>query len=280
MRTCSAWILPRLVPRSLGPDRSYARKPWMLRSSARVHESVTPPRGRAQRPTRAATAHEKEGDVDTTVSKPRPWTQEMVVVHRALRREFRLLADNVGRTPAGDRDRPERLASHADLMIELLHHHHTGEDELLWPRLRQRCPAACGLVDRMVAQHNELVAIVERVTPQLAKWRADPRPETTVPLAASLAALSEGLCTHTCDEEPNVLPVIEEHVTPAEWAELGERGRAAVPGDRQMFVLGLLLEEATDDERERWLAQMPVEARRAFETVGRTQYEAEVATLR
>jgi hypothetical protein len=47
-----------------------------------------------------------------------------------------------------------------------------------------------------------------------------------------------------------------------------------------MFVLGMLLEEATDEERERWLAQMPVEARTAFESVGRTLYEAEIAALR
>jgi hemerythrin-like domain-containing protein len=218
--------------------------------------------------------------VDDNGNEPRPWTQEMVVVHRALRREFRLLADQVGRTAEGDTAQAGRLASHADLMIDLLHHHHTGEDELLWPLLRQRCPAECALVDRMLAQHHELVAIVDRLTPQLAEWSADPRPETTVPLAASFAELSDGLCTHTCDEEPNVLPVIEEHVSAAEWAELGERGRAAVPVDRQMFVLGLLLEEATDDERERWLAHMPVEARRAFETVGERMYEAEIAALR
>jgi hemerythrin-like domain-containing protein len=218
--------------------------------------------------------------MDNNGNETRPWTQEMVVVHRALRREFRLLADHIGRTAEGDTAKAGRLAAHADLMIDLLHHHHTGEDELLWPLLRQRCPAACALVDRMLAQHNELVATVERLTPELAEWRNHPRPETTVPLAASFAALSGGLCTHTCDEEPNVLPVIEEHVTVSEWAELGERARAAVPGDRQMFVLGLLLEEATDEERERWLAQMPAEARTAFETIGRPMYEAEIAALR
>ena len=218
--------------------------------------------------------------MDSTMDRARPWTQEMVVVHRALRREFRLLAANIGRTAAGDTARADRLAAHADLMIGLLHHHHTGEDELLWPLLRERCPANCGLVDRMLAQHQELVAIVEQLTPQLAKWRTDPQPETTEPVAESFAALADGLCSHTHDEEPNVLPVIEEHVTIAEWAELGQRGRAAVPGDRQMFVLGLLMEEATDEERERWLGQMPVEARTLFESVGRSSYEAEIAALR
>jgi hypothetical protein len=63
-------------------------------------------------------------------------------------------------------------------------------------------------------------------------------------------------------------------------AELGERARAAVPGDRQMFVLGLLLEEATKEERERWLAHLPVEARRAFETFGQASYDAEIAAMR
>ena len=68
----------------------------------------------------------------------KPWTQEMIIVHRVFRRELSFLAGAVGTVPTGDTARAKVLADHCTFATMMLHHHHAGEDELLWPRLKER----------------------------------------------------------------------------------------------------------------------------------------------
>ena len=60
-------------------------------------------------------------------------THEMAVIHRAFRRESRLLSDLIAAVPAGDRARARTLSAHLRWYRAGLHNHHQGEDELLWP---------------------------------------------------------------------------------------------------------------------------------------------------
>ena len=66
--------------------------------------------------------------------------RDMIVVHTAMLREFRLAPAAVRRTLPGDRSRARAVAGHVRFLCDLLHHHHEGEDELLWPTLRSRTP--------------------------------------------------------------------------------------------------------------------------------------------
>jgi hemerythrin-like domain-containing protein len=218
--------------------------------------------------------------VSAEVTTQRPWTQEMVIVHRAVRREFRLLAENIPHVAAGDTRRASRMAAHADFMLDILHHHHTGEDELLWPLLRQRCAPDVDLIDRMETQHLALVAVVDQIVPALAAWRAAPATESAAVLAGLFAQLNTGLAEHMDDEEANILPLCEQYLSVAEWGQLAARAQQTIEPDRMLFVLGLLMEEATEDEQERWLAGMPEKVAEVFDIVGRGQYAQEVATLR
>jgi hypothetical protein len=44
------------------------------------------------------------------------------------------------------------------------------------------------------------------------------------------------------DEERHILPLVEEHLTAAEWEEFGERDRAGIASDRVLVRLGRLLD--------------------------------------
>ena len=65
-------------------------------------------------------------------------THEMVVIHRAFRRESRLLGDLIAAAPDGDTERAAVLGRHLAWYQSGLTNHHHGEDELLWPLLHQR----------------------------------------------------------------------------------------------------------------------------------------------
>lgn len=63
----------------------------------------------------------------TTSTTPGTDTRDMIVVHTALRREFRLVPGLVRDTPVGDVARASSVAAHLELMTSFLHLHHTGE---------------------------------------------------------------------------------------------------------------------------------------------------------
>jgi hemerythrin-like domain-containing protein len=57
-------------------------------------------------------------------------------------------------------------------MLDFLHTHHTGEDELLFPLLRERAALDPRLMDRMDAQHAQVDDAVAAIGAQLPAWTA------------------------------------------------------------------------------------------------------------
>lgn len=61
--------------------------------------------------------------------------------------------------PAGDVPRAKQIAAHPAEVLSTLHHHHTGEDELLWPKLLQRAEMERPLIERMESQHGQVAEL-------------------------------------------------------------------------------------------------------------------------
>ena len=205
----------------------------------------------------------------------RPQTWEMVVVHRFFRRKFGALPALVRAVPAGDAARAAVLLAHLRELAETLHHHHTAEDELVWPLLLERVDLERPLVLRMEEQHERVAALLDRAQAQATAFGRDASRAAGEALAVTLTSLTAALEEHLDDEEREVLPVVERHMTLAEWNAVGERARASVPKDRLLVQLGHILEGCSPEEARRFLAQLPVPARLAWRLVGRRAYAAE-----
>ena len=215
-----------------------------------------------------------------TTTVERPWVQEMVVVHRVFRRESRLLPDLVRGVRPGDVERARFLAGMFREYDHGLHSHHTSEDAMLWPKLLARVDLDAELVLRMEQQH-EVVARGLRVgAERLAPWVADASAAARDALAEAMDRHRQDLLVHLDEEERSVLPLVAEHITVAEWNELGEAARSHTPKDKLLFMLGALLEEATPDETARFLSHLPVPARLLWHTVGRRQYAKQMRKVR
>ena len=141
----------------------------------------------------------------------------MIVVHTALRREFRLTADAIGAATPGDRARAAVLTGHLTFLLDLLHHHHAGEDKLLWPKLLSRAPAdTVPLVDLMQAQHEELDSLMTQCRSVAGDWQADPGQAVRDRLAGLVAELYTRLAEHLAAEERDVLPIAAAHLSEPE----------------------------------------------------------------
>ncbi len=207
-------------------------------------------------------------------------TTDMVIVHRAFRREFRLLPDMTRAVAASDVQKAGSVAAHAHEMIDALHHHHKGEDDLLWPLLRARAELDRELIERMESQHEAIAAVLGHVATLLPQWGLRPDPARRDLLSEQLVETSRLLTEHLADEEQHVLPLAEKHITATEWAQLGRRGIAAIPKNRLLVFLGHMLEEASPIERAHMLQTIPVPGRIAFRAVGERKHRKEVTALR
>lgn len=207
-------------------------------------------------------------------------TSDMVIVHRMFRRECALLPHLVAAVARGDVTQARTVARHAREVLDMLHHHHVGEDELLWPRLSERTRFHTDLLARMDSQHQGLAVLLADTATAFAAWQGAPAATTGRALTTLLEQLSAGLNEHFDEEEAAVLPIVERVITAAEYQEVGQRGLTSIPLTRRLVVLGYLLEGATPQERSDFLAAIPRPARLAYRLIGERQHRHETARLR
>jgi hemerythrin-like domain-containing protein len=182
----------------------------------------------------------------------------MVVVHDALRREFAALPGLVSAVAPGDTARTQVVADHIHLLFTLLHHHHEGEDRVLWPVLLTRVPAEMvPVVEPMERQHGAIHAALQESTRLLDSWRGDASGTDRDLLAASLDELGTLLGEHLADEEQHVLPLAGRHLSTAEWRRLGEEGMAGVPKRQLPLVLGMLMQVGDPEVVDAMVAELP-----------------------
>jgi hemerythrin-like domain-containing protein len=215
-----------------------------------------------------------------TASAPLTDVHDMVVVHRVFRREFRLLPALVRAVAPGDTARAAVVAGHARMILTGLHLHHTGEDELLWPKLLERCPPDAGLVHRMEAQHARVEAAIEHLGPALERWEAEARPAVSEEVASGLETLGAALLEHLDDEEREILPMAARHVTQQEWGRLGQHGAGKVSASQMIIMFGAVLEETTPEERAEMLKVVPFPVRILMTTVLAGRYRRYITRVR
>lgn len=166
----------------------------------------------------------------TTAESPLVDVRDMIVVHTALLREFRLAPAAVARVAAGEVRQTAIVDRHLQLLCTLLHHHHAGEDALLWPLLRARVPAtAMKFVDEVEAQHVAIDASLHEVQGARARWRTDPSAANRDTVVTGLSTLYELLADHLALEERSVLPLAASVLTDEEWHAIGDAAVAAMP---------------------------------------------------
>jgi len=210
----------------------------------------------------------------------RPDTFDMLVVHRVFKRELGLLPRLVRAVDAGDRSRAAMIAAHYGIVADLLDHHHKGEDALIWPKLLERASLKADVVHRMEAQHQVLHQLLDDSERLITEWERDPSPVRQASLAETLQQLEAAAVEHLVDEEREMLPLIQRHLSVPEWNALGESGQQGQSKSRLLLILGLMLEDATPQDEAKFLSSLPVYARAVWRTLGVASYRRYVRRVR
>ena len=191
-----------------------------------------------------------------------------LMAHRGFRTEFGRLA-RVARAPR-DAAHAVLIDDQLDLVMHLLHHHHTGEDTTVWPRLLTRVPDAAPALARLEAQHEDMDPLFTAVT------------DRTVPLADradALQQLHEVLNAHLDEEETVAVPLIRDNFTEQEWARDGDEVMKFLDRKRLPLIFGWLASVSDAEQTRVALAGVPLLPRVLFRLLWGPSYDKRFRAL-
>jgi hypothetical protein len=222
----------------------------------------------AQKLPGSAAARHGSGEADLTI---------MIAAHDAFRRD---LVSLVKATQGPDRHSPDRQRSVAagwELFKRQLHVHHTAEDDLIWPVLRERLghsANALSVLDDMEAEHERIDPLLAAVDHGFASaaGSVDAHPGADR-LADAVDTLVATLTVHLTHEEKDGLPLIGVAFTAAEWRGVGFKiaRRNGLSGGGEMF--SWMLSSATPDETRALTRQLPPPVRVLYKAAWKPRFE-------
>lgn len=223
-----------------------------------------------------------------TTSSPAPSSAATAyerVLHRAVHRELRMLAELAAWASTGDLARTAELTRHADLVARVLLGHHAVERERLWPALLRSLPAAevegaRWNVAAWAARTGPLDSLLRDVAVAAREWAGSGTVPARDAFAAACRVVADAVVVSAAADEADLMPLLAVHLPAGEWAAVVRATGAALPGREQMLMLGLVLEDASAIDRARVLTALPAAVRTAWRAVGRRDFRAAVVRLR
>lgn len=189
---------------------------------------------------------------------------DMAIAHRAFRNELGKGSGLVRDVERGDTARSAVVGAHLQFILAALHHHHAAEDDLVWPKLRARAPSSAEDIDRMEQAHRGIADADSHIKSILPSWITSADIRLGRQLADAVEQLSGVVAEHLADEERNIVPLINQHITSEEWQKCVARGAEFI--SRKNLRLGLVLggfvlDASSADEARRILSMVPLPQR-------------------
>ena len=100
--------------------------------------------------------------------------RDMRIVHITVRNAYDESARLVRASPTPSPGRVTFLADHIDFGVEMLHHHHESEDQLLYPTLIERVPEQAATTEEVAHEHLLVTDAIDAVSTACAAWRRQP----------------------------------------------------------------------------------------------------------
>jgi hypothetical protein len=202
----------------------------------------------------------------------------MPAVHRVFRSLLASGPQFIAGAAGGD-DRRALIANYHANLTAFLEVHHEGEEQLVFPLLTDRVPECRELVEEAASQHADIVGLMEASKAGVDSWETGG--DSHAPAAErSLRDLDTLLSAHLDQEEGQILPLAEEHLTAKEWGKLPGHAMGSFEGDKTWLIMGLIRENSTQDQRDMMLNTMPPPVCQMWETTGEASFDDLIARVR
>jgi hemerythrin-like domain-containing protein len=172
------------------------------------------------------------------------------------------------------------IGSFVENVIEFLHVHHSGEDELIYPVLMQRCAESRAELKRIDDQHKLLHAPMDAGRSAVANWRAAPSTANAQAVTDAVTSIAETLRPHLADEETVMLPIATKWISPEEWGSQAGHNMMNFRADKPWLMVGLVREQLDQEHRDGMLAGMPPDMRTMWTEQMEPAFSAFIAEVR
>jgi hypothetical protein len=206
--------------------------------------------------------------------------RDMAIVHRTFRTGYSESARLVRAAPTPSPGRVTFLADHVDFAIAMLHVHHEGEDELLYPKLIERVPEQAPMTEEVEHEHLLIKTALEAASAACAAWRERPSAETGEALAAALDQLNAVAQRHLDDEEQKVVPLAAVTLTQQEWDAVGKHGIGQIPRNKRGIAFGMMLDPLGEADRAYMKSFLPPPVRILYPFLIERPWKKYASTLR
>lgn len=206
-------------------------------------------------------------------------TSDLHIPHGMFRGVFGPAPGIVESVATGDTRRVAAVSTYLDNALRFLDAHHEGEDAVVWPRLSERCPEQHALIATMESDHAAVHTLRGAAGDALQAWSQAPDAANAERVSRAMAALHAKLDAHFADEEREVIPLASAHMSPEEWGELPGHAMQHFSGDKLWLVLGLIINQMTDEQRAAILPHMPPPVLAMWEA-NRAAYDELLARVR
>ena len=206
------------------------------------------------------------GDADLTI---------MLAAHAAFRRDLAQLARAASFADLPDPGRRASVQAGWELFKRQLHLHHTAEDAIVWPALRERLAHsehAQSVLDAMEAEHQQIDPLLAAVDDAFGRAGNGHRADAGA-VGDAADALATSLGGHLAHEERDGLPLIGVALTSAEWRSVGFRivRKNGLSAGGEMFAW--LADGADPDQAAAAIGTLPPPARLVYRAIWRPRYD-------
>ncbi|MVO90440.1 hemerythrin domain-containing protein [Streptomyces sp. p1417] len=194
----------------------------------------------------------------------------MFLTHDAFLRDLRRLEAAVAAGRSGER----AVRNGWETIKEELHIHHVGEDEAIWPPLREALSASTdlavraelGVLDLMEEEHGRIDPLQTRVDAAFAAGGEE--------LELAVKEFATAMASHMEHEEDQALPLVEQHLGPEGWARYHQFMIGTNGPDRVGAYLAWLLDDVPEATLEKILGMLPPPVRAAYRQKFEPEYRA------
>jgi hemerythrin-like domain-containing protein len=206
------------------------------------------------------------GDADLTI---------MLAAHGALRRDLERLARSADFADLPDPGGRASVRAGWETFKRQLHLHHTAEDRVVWPALRQRLSHsddAQSVLDAMEAEHQQIDPLLSAVDDAFA-GAGEGRGGNAPAISDVIDALAASLTGHLAHEERDGLPLIGIALTAAEWRGVGFKiaRKNGLSAGGEMFAW--LADGADPGQAAAVIGTLPPPARLAYRAIWKPRYQ-------
>lgn len=206
--------------------------------------------------------------------------RDMRIIHETFRRAYEEAAQLIRANPSPSPARVTFLADHVDFGLNMLLHHHEGEDEILYPLLVERVPDHAARTEQIDHEHQAVKGAIDTAQTACSRWRRAPGAVTAETLAASLDEVNAALLPHLDNEEREIVPLAAVTVTQKEWDSLAKHGIASIPGNKKLIAFGMILEPLNPTDQAYMLSNVPPPVKVLYRLAGKRAWTKYATTLR